>query len=262
MLMTTAYLEETVRDYVRPAALPTGIHLSLTLGKAVARPEQVPDLIDDHGNLVLSADRLLLSSFKGPIGERLLAQIKSEFDAQLALARDSGLNPTHADSHQHVHMNPAIFAVVEDLLPRFGIDRLRFCREPFRSFALGADLPALLKRNNPAKWALLRWKSAQVRRRLSTNDEFFGVLYSGVVSRRAILALIASAPAGRSVEIGIHPGFPAPKGERFYPRPGYNNFISSPERQLEHDVLVDGEVINLLRRRGLTLRSYDGRPKS
>ena len=55
MLMTTAYLEETVRDCVRPAVLPIGIHLSLTLGKAVASAAQVPDLVDEAGQAVAEA---------------------------------------------------------------------------------------------------------------------------------------------------------------------------------------------------------------
>jgi predicted glycoside hydrolase/deacetylase ChbG (UPF0249 family) len=262
MLMTTAYLEETVHNYVRPAALPIGIHLSLTLGKAMAPPREVPDLIDCDGNLRLSAGRLIMSSFAGGRGRDLLAQIRRELEAQLAVARDWGLQPTHADSHQHVHMNPAIFALVEDLLPRYGIDRLRYCRETLSIFALGPDLPALVRRHNPSKWAVLRLRSAQVTPHLAANQDFFGVLYSGGMTKRALKARIARAPTDRSLEICIHPGFPAPKGELFYPRPGYNDFISSPARQMEHDALIVGDVVDLVQRRGLVLRAFDGRPKN
>jgi len=59
MLMTTAYFDQTVRDYVRPQALPIGVHLSLTLGKAVAPRGEVFDLVDEDGNLKLAADRLI-----------------------------------------------------------------------------------------------------------------------------------------------------------------------------------------------------------
>ena len=260
MLMTTAFRDETVRDYVRPALLPVGIHLSLTLGQAVAPRDQVPDLVDQEGNLKLTADRLVLASFKGPRGRALLGQIGREFAAQLGLARDSGLQPTHADSHQHVHMNPAIFALLEDLLPRYGITRLRYAKERF--LAVGSDLPALMRRNNPAKWALLRWRSAQFSPRLATTDDFFGILYSGIMTRRALMKLIARTPATCSLELCIHPGFPAPAGATVYPRPGYNAFISAPARRTEHDLLTDPEVRELAQRRGLMLRAFDGRPKT
>jgi chitin disaccharide deacetylase len=262
MLMTTAYRDQTVREFVKPAALPIGIHLSLTLGKAVAPAERVPDLVDEEGNLKLGADRLLLSSFKGPGGQNLLDQITREIAAQLALARDLGLRATHADSHQHVHMNPAIYRLIEDLLPRYGVTRLRYSKERLYAFAAGPDLPALLKRNNPPKWALLRWRSRQIEPRLATTDGFFGILYSGTMTKRALVSVIARLPAGRSLEICIHPGFPAPEGESFYPRPGYNAFISASARKSEHDILVDPEVADLVRRRGLVLRAFDGCAKS
>src|SRR5262245_53588455 len=177
MLMTTAYVEETVRNYVRSAALPIGLHLSLTLGKAVAPIQDVADLVDEEGNFKLSAGRLILASFRGQGGGRLFAQIQREFEAQLALARDWGIAATHVDSNQHVHMNPVIFAMLEDILPRFGITRIRSCDEPFR-LAFGPELPLLLRRLNPAKWAVLRWRSALIRPRLAANEDFFGILYS------------------------------------------------------------------------------------
>jgi chitin disaccharide deacetylase len=262
MLMTTAYFEQTMRDCVRPKALPIGIHLSLTLGKAVAPHDDVPDLVDGNGNLKLAPGRLLVSSFKGEQGVVLLKQIRREFEAQLAIARDHGLRPTHADSQHHVHMNPAIFGLVEELLPRFGIDRLRRAREAFHGFVLGPDLPGVLLRNNFAKWALLRWCAAGLRPALATTDDFFGVLNSGAVTKRALLALLRAAESDRSLEICVHPGFPVPPGVSDYPRPGYNAFISSAARQTEHDVLTDPRVAEQVRDRGLALRSFDGLTKS
>lgn len=262
MLMTTAYFEQTVRDYVRPKALPIGIHLSLTLGKAVAPRAEVPDLVDADGNLKLAAERLILATFKGRQGDALLRQIRREFEAQLAIARDHGLQPTHADSHQHVHMNPAIFRLVEELLPRFGVNRLRCSRERFHAFVLGPDLPEVMRRNNFAKWVLLRWRTAGLRPALATTDDFFGVLYSGAVTSRALLALLRAAAPDRSLEICIHPGFPASGGVRDYPRAGYNAFISAAARRNEHDALIDPRLGDLVRERGLKLRSFDGTLKS
>jgi predicted glycoside hydrolase/deacetylase ChbG (UPF0249 family) len=258
MLMTTAYFDQTIRDYVRPLVLPIGVHLSLTLGKALAPGGEVPDLVDEDGNLKQAAHRLILSSFKGERGSAMLRQILREFEAQLAIARDHGLRPTHADSHQHVHMNPAIFRLVEELLPRFGINRLRRSCEAFHAFVFGPDLADVMRRNNLAKWALLRWRAAGLHPTLATTDDFFGALYSGVVTKRAMLSLLRAAAPGRSLEICIHPGFSAPAGVSDYPRPGHNAFISAVARQTEHDVLADPEVAGLVCERGLALRSFDG----
>lgn len=262
MLVTTDFLEETLRDYVRPSVMPIGIHLSLTLGKAVAPVDDVPDLVDERGYLNLTAKRLLLASFEGSTGAKLLAQIRKEFEAQLGRARDGGLRPTHADSHQHVHMNPTLYKLVEDLLPRFGVDRLRLSREPFPWFALGRDLAIGVGRLNPAKWAVLRWRAASIRPRLTINDDFFGVMHSGLMGRSTLFRIIGTASDAKTVEICMHPGFPASPSEQPYPEAEYNRFISSPARQIEHDALLDEEITTLLRQRRLTLRGYDGKEKA
>ena len=67
MLMTTPWLEQTVRDAVRGAGLPVGIHLALTVGKSVAGHREVPDLTDESGDLTATAARLFSSvSSAGP----------------------------------------------------------------------------------------------------------------------------------------------------------------------------------------------------
>jgi predicted glycoside hydrolase/deacetylase ChbG (UPF0249 family) len=255
MLVTTRFFEQTIRE-ASSTNLPVGIHLSLTLGKARARIEDVPDLVDADGNFTWSSRRLHFYSF-GYSERRVAEQIRREFAAQLALARDSGLRLTHADSHQHVHMNPVIFQIVEDLLPRYGVTRLRYCRERV-SPRLLATFIARGRYINAAKFALLRSASRRIRPRLSTPDSFFGVLYSGRVTYEALRAVISSLSKRHSFEICIHPGIPVPNTEALYPSHNENAFISSPFRQLEHDALTNDEVSFLVRQHGLVLRSFDG----
>jgi predicted glycoside hydrolase/deacetylase ChbG (UPF0249 family) len=260
MLMTTPYLDETVGQ-VRAGTLPVGIHLSLTLGKAVAGQREVPDLVDEQNDFKWSSRQLLLCPFIGQKKRRLAMQVRRELEAQLSLAHDCGLRPTHADSHQHVHMNPTIFRMIEELLPRFGIKRLRYSRETVSAKAL-AGLMKQRKYINLAKVTLLRGLSKRVRPRLATPDEFFGVLYSGLVTREALKAAIQRQHGHRSLEVCIHPGFPAPRDKTAYSVTFENTFICSPARQIEHDILVDPDIGELVRQRGLILRGFDGRAKA
>jgi predicted glycoside hydrolase/deacetylase ChbG (UPF0249 family) len=258
MLMTTAYVEETVRE-LRSEPLPHGIHLSLTLGKATATAGDVPDLIDQLGNLKCSARQLLLCQFAGK-SQRLLGQIRCEFQAQLDLALDHGLRPTHVDSHQHVHMNPAIYAIVESLLPRYGIKRLRFSREKFSA----RNMSLLLGQGkviNLFKIAVLRYVSRKIWPELITTDEFFGVLFSGIITRAALHKMLLNINDQQSLEICIHPGFPVNRTEEPYPIASVNNFICSQARQIEHDVLTDSGMQKILNRRGLVLRDFSGEEK-
>ncbi len=101
--------------------------------------------------------------------------------------------------------HPAIYAVVEELAGRFGVRHIRFARERLYAFELGQDLPATVARNNHVKWLLLSWLARRIERRLKTPDEFFGVKYSGVMTRRALLGAVRGTRA-ETLEIGIHPG--------------------------------------------------------
>jgi predicted glycoside hydrolase/deacetylase ChbG (UPF0249 family) len=251
---------DTVRDVARAGIPPLGVHLSLTLGKAVAGQGAVPGLVDDRNDFKWTSRGLLLRSFAGAKEQALLAQIRREFEAQLGLARDHGLRPSHADSHQHVHMNPAIFSVVEEILPRFGIERLRYSREGL-SLRAASGLLRHRKYINVAKVGLLRWLSRRVRPDLATTDAFVGILDSGVLSKQALTSAILGLRENTSLEICIHPGFPARASEAVYPLAYVNDFISSPGRQGEHDVLIDPAIGELVRRRGLVLRDFAGRKK-
>jgi len=258
MLLTTPYLEETVREIVRPGLLPVGLHLSLTLGKAVAPLADVPDLVDEEGYFKHSAGRLIVRSFSDDKGRLLFEQVRRELTAQLALAHDWGIRPTHLDSHQHVHMNPAIFRICEAEARRFGVTRMRVCHEPFPWFALHLEISKVLRRRNHAKWALIRWVSRAIDPHVATSDRFFGTVYSGIMLKRVLRALLQRTSSQQSLEIGIHPGFPVPPQELSRSERGFADFISSPLRQNEHDALIDNEIAALIRRQGLQPRAYDG----
>ena len=165
MLMTTAYLEETVRNYVRPASLPIGIHLSLTLGKAVAPLSEVPDLVDGDGNLRLSAGRLIMSSFAGGKGRNLLTQIRRELEAQLAAAQDWGLRATARNSRQDTFTsNPANSPWSRSSYPTMALTDCGTAGRPFLYPHLVLTYPLFVRRHNPSKWAVLRLRSTQITR--------------------------------------------------------------------------------------------------
>ncbi|HEV8015576.1 MAG TPA: ChbG/HpnK family deacetylase [Stellaceae bacterium] len=256
LLMTTPYLDTTIADCVRKNDLPVGIHLSLTLGKALAPASQVPDLIDERGQFKLSAKRLMLLG-GGDRAESLYQQIRREIEAQLAAARDLGIVPTHVDSHQHVHMNPRIFAIVEAIAEHYGIFRIRFSRESLHRWEFGGDFIRNMRRQNLGKLAVARFFAARISPRLAGPNEFFGLMYSGHISRSAWQHLIDWVGRhDRVVEIGIHPGYCAPSGNHIYRDSGANDFIASPSRQAEHDLLADPAIRAAIASRGIRLMSY------
>ena len=254
-LMVTMPAVEEAAKAARAAELPVGLHVSLTEGQAVAGPN-LYRLVDDCGTFRLRPQYLIRTSRKDVT---LIDQIRGEVRAQLARAADLGLTLTHVDSHQHVHMNPALFAVLEEEALAFGIRRIRFSREPLRALFLSGVYSQILKRNNLPKWLATRACAQRIKPRLETPELFFGVLNSGAVLKPVLLNILATIPSHKSVEICVHPGLPdcsaASSGNRF------EGFSTSFFRRLEHDALVDPEVRALVRSRGLQLQSFDGKPK-
>jgi predicted glycoside hydrolase/deacetylase ChbG (UPF0249 family) len=237
------------------AKVPVGLHVDLTQGHAITGA-QFARIADESGVFKLSASELIRMSRRDIA---LIDQIRGEIRAQLGRAADFGLKLTHVDSHQHVHMSPTIFAVLEEEASKFDVKHIRFSRESPRNLFLGRAYAAILARNNFPKWAILRAHSVRIKPQLETPDVFFGILHSGSVVKRVLLDFLRTAPAHRSVEICIHPGLPEQSAAKINNR--FSAFSSSVLRRLEYDALVDSEVIALVRKRGLVLRSFDGKAK-
>ncbi|MGA7538708.1 MAG: ChbG/HpnK family deacetylase [Steroidobacteraceae bacterium] len=62
------------------------------------------------------------------LGKLSLSQLEPEVTAQLAMLRDAGVRVSHLDGHKHLHQLPVVCAAVANVLPRFGIERVRITR--------------------------------------------------------------------------------------------------------------------------------------
>lgn len=101
-----------------------GVHLNLTEGRPLTQPiRENGRLCDAAGEFRRVRPSLLTSMDR--------QQIDQELTAQITRCRQSGLPLTHADSHQHVHTEPMVFAAVVGVLKKQGIRRLRLSRNMF-----------------------------------------------------------------------------------------------------------------------------------
>ena len=255
LLATTPYTESAAA-MAREIGLPTGLHLSLTLGQCAARPDDVPHLVDERGNLHHTARHYLFLGRQSDIARATYEEIRREFDAQFARARDLGVDLTHADSHQHVHMNPMIYRIVEGLAPRYGVTTLRFSHEPFCLTPFLRDGVANLRRRNPLKRAALASLSRRIRPRLAHPDGFFGVGHSGVLGAKALASYVRQIRPGQTVEIGLHPGHPARAEDSPYDIPGVTEFIAAADRGRELAAVTADTVRTAVDRANVAMISY------
>lgn len=98
-----------------------GIHLNLCEGRPLAPG---PTLVGANGEF-LHKRALAARALTGRLS---LPELEAEVAAQLAMLRDTGVRVSHLDGHKHLHQLPIVCQAVANVLPRFGIERVRITR--------------------------------------------------------------------------------------------------------------------------------------
>ncbi len=133
--------------------LDVGVHLNLTTGRPLLCPSRIPSLVQGDGSFYPYREFV----------QRLCRQritmrdVRLEFDAQVEAALRMGIQPSHLDTHHHLHAWLPISVVFLRVGRRFGIDKTRTTR----TIAFGRlplPLPAAMR-----EWAARRYKAATAR---------------------------------------------------------------------------------------------------
>lgn len=183
--------------------LGIGVHLTLVGGvKAMLPKEQVDTLVDAKGCFPDNYVAFAKNFYLGGINK---AQMEKELRAQIEAALATGLNITHVDSHQHVHILPGVTKTVVKLCKEYGIRKIRIPSESC-SFTGGFDAGFGRKIGR----AGLTYCSYIARNMVEDQgllcpDYFFGMLAGGNLNKDRVNAILCALPEGVS-EIMTHPG--------------------------------------------------------
>lgn len=259
ILVTTNYWKEAAIEGMAIPGLGIGIHLNLTMGTPVLPPEQVPDLVNEAGEFLFSNASLVTRFHLPGAKSALLEQIGREFEAQILRLQKVGVEVTHMDSHQHVHMIPSIFSAALEAGKKCGVNKIRYVKEPFFAMAKAAGIVAMLKAWAPFKFAYMRKNGWLIRNDLKSPDLFLGLLLSGewnpTLFRRA-LQECAKLSNCESLEISIHPGHPVISKETIYAGKPFDPWLTSENRRQELEAVLDPVARELLGQLGFKLISY------
>lgn len=89
-----------------------GAHLQLTTGHALTDPSQIPTLCGPDGKFPASKKALQNAS---------TAEIIVEWEEQFRRLRFIGIEPTHIDTHHHVHQYPHVLEAFCEIARRFHV---------------------------------------------------------------------------------------------------------------------------------------------
>ena len=193
------------------------VHLNLVEGKSVSDPAKIPLLAERDGRLRHSFVGLLRLSLLKPkeFGE----QVEKELRAQLARWREIIPPGTSfsVDSHQHVHMIPAIFRILLRVLreDEISVNSIRIPAEPLMPFLMTPSLYCTYRPVNLVKQWILKmcWLFNLPLYRSCTipSSLFCGVLFSGHMDARRVARVLPhyirlAEKRGKNVEFLFHPG--------------------------------------------------------
>jgi chitin disaccharide deacetylase len=217
--------------------LGVGVHLNLSEGKAILSHPR--SLTDDQGRF-LGTEETRRRLMEGRFDRE---EMQTEFDLQIRRVRDLGIEPTHLDSHQHIHLYPAVMSALCWAAQRHGITKVRLPREPVP--APGSVTPSIY-------WELVRFqglvpKAAQdlASAGLRTPDHFRGITLRGGLHFDRFLDMMARLPEG-TTEVMVHPGHREPAGKVF----------STEDRERELRLLTDPETRKAIENYGIELITY------
>jgi hopanoid biosynthesis associated protein HpnK len=179
--------------------LRVGLHLVLIDGEPILPPAEPGSLARHDGRFDGNQLRAALRYFLAPgVRARLAAEIRAQFEA----FRATGLALDHVNAHKHMHLHPTVTRLLLEIGRDYGMRAVRLPAEPAAS--LRAAFPG-----ERYRMPLYRPAVAALRRRLrraglATNDQIFGIAWSGEMIEERILRLLPHLPPGDS-ELYFHP---------------------------------------------------------
>jgi predicted glycoside hydrolase/deacetylase ChbG (UPF0249 family) len=214
-------LQETPR-------LGMGVHLVLTMGRPLSRPESIPSLVDEDGCF-----------FKNrPLLDRLASldinEIKIEWRAQIErFIQAAGGKPTHLDSHHHSsYYRPDMFRAMLEFAKEYDCAIRYPFTEAWHEFEeTSRILPNLLEEFHPCR-----------------PDTFIGNFYDDEATLEHLLDILNHLSDGTS-ELMCHPGH---VDQAFAERESPYNF----QRERELTILTDPRIKRAIESEGIQLISF------
>ncbi len=227
--------------HARERGLPTGLHLNLTEGYPLSKPETIETLIEGSGEF-FSRDRLRRLLDDGSVDK---AHIEREIRAQIEWFLDSHGGMTHLDGHHHIHLHPAVIPLLLPILERYAVRFVRIPWEPLppEGWEITAEKLAYLQGIcAEAKAARARYEAEGI----ASTDHFRGLALAGQASKKNLRHIIAKLPQG-TTELMTHPGSQAAIGTAF---------DLDPQRQTELQMLLDENIVEILQGQKIELGAF------
>jgi hopanoid biosynthesis associated protein HpnK len=246
-------LQDAVRLAKTVPALSVGCHVVLIDGEPVLDAKRLPSLTSQRASRARFRDGVKSFTTRALTGRLDPDEIEAEASAQIRKLQSAGLDVSHADTHKHTHLFPAVLRPLLRAARASGVYAIRNPfgpRKPLKSSELLLR-PSLWTRY--AEVRILRSLAAKFRdlaRRegFATPDGTLGIVVTGALDEKLFRAIAGVVPDG-TWEFVCHPGYNDKDLKAASTR-------LRESREIELRVLTMPEARELLSKEGISLISY------
>jgi len=243
LLVTGSAFEEAVALAQQNPDLDIGLHLTLVEEQAVLGREVLPTLVDGTGRFPRTSGEFFKRVFLGRIN---WSEVECEIAAQISRFQKTGLRLSHLDSHQHLHMFPPVFEIVNRLTREMDNVWIRNPAGPWGK-SPGVRMGRWVQQFG-LNLTSLSARSLQGSRVPQMPDGMYGFECSGCLTRRALQQIFQNIPDGL-YELICHPGEDDAETRTRYSHWGYR-------WGEELEALTAPETRVLLKENGIVLTSF------
>jgi predicted glycoside hydrolase/deacetylase ChbG (UPF0249 family) len=187
--------ENAVQSLKQNAGISAGVHLTLVFERPVLGPNEIQSLVREDGRLFQTHNQFIKRYLAHKIR---LKEVEDELSAQISKIKDRGIDISHINSHQHLHVLPGIIEIVIGLAVKY---RIKNIRVPLEWSYLSMS-PNNLFLNILSLRAMKKIQKA----RLNCIDHFRGSSVSGHLTESSLLNFIMNCKEGVT-EIMCHPTY-------------------------------------------------------
>ncbi len=227
LMANTEYFEDAVKNVIPNAKnLQIGVHVNLSCAKALFSD----NILTEKGILKNTFVSLL---FKNK-SKKVLNSIEKEVELQILKIKNSGIEISHIDGHEHVHVIPSINNIVKKLAKKHGIPRIREINEGlFESWKFNGKTASI---SNVIKLLLLKFLSAFNGN--SGKIGFYSMMNTCEINGDNLFNFLKNSKTYETVEIMLHPALANCDYSEYYKTldPRFVSFFIDAHRKSEFEL--------------------------
>ena len=227
LMANTQYFDHAVQEVIPNCKnLQIGVHVNLTCAKAL-----FPNSILAEGGFLTNTFVSLLFKWKT---KGVLEAIENEIELQILKIKENGIDISHIDGHEHVHVIPSINKIVRKLAQKHGVVRVREINESFfESWKYNGKTASA---SNVIKLVLLKFLSL-----FNENENkigFYSMLNTCEIKDDNLFDFLQNSQTYKTVEVMLHPALTENDSAEYYQTldPRFVTFFQDPHRKSEFDL--------------------------